>query len=54
MTTAEQVKKLVQPLLARHADLALVGRWIFLKPVHHFARAILIDRTIGPKYFNPQ
>ena len=54
MTTAAQVKKLVQPLLERHADLALVGRWIFLKPVHHFARTILIDRTIGPEYFNPQ
>ena len=54
MTTAAQVKKLVRPLLTRHADLALVGRWIFLTPIHHFARAILIDRTIGPEYFNPR
>jgi hypothetical protein len=54
MTTAAQVKTLVQPLLTRHADLALVGRWLFLKPIHHFARAILIDRTLGPEHFNPR
>jgi hypothetical protein len=29
MTTAAQVKKMVQPLLARHTDLALIGRWIY-------------------------
>ncbi|MEJ0076019.1 MAG: hypothetical protein WDO17_11330 [Alphaproteobacteria bacterium] len=45
MTTAAQVKKMVRPLLERHADLELVGRWIYVKPVQHFARAILIDRT---------
>ena len=31
MTTAAQVKGMVRPLLERHADLALVGRWIYLK-----------------------
>lgn len=45
MTTAAQVKKMVGPLLERHPDLVLVGRWIYLKPMHHFARAVLIDRT---------
>jgi len=54
MTTAAQVKKMVQPLLARHSDLALVGRWIFVKPVHHFARAVLIDRMLNPAKFRPQ
>ncbi|MGA8989933.1 MAG: hypothetical protein WB500_06050 [Rhodoplanes sp.] len=54
MTTAAQVKKMVQPLLARHTDLALVGRWIYVKPVHHFARAILIDRTAYAEEFEPQ
>jgi hypothetical protein len=52
MTTAAFVKRLVKPLLERHADLALVGRWIFVKPVHHFARGILIGPTPNPKSFS--
>lgn len=53
MTTVAQVKKMVQPLLEQHSDLALVGRWIYLKPVHHVARAVLIDRKRcgGPTLF---
>lgn len=54
MTTAAQVKKIVRPLLERHADLALVGRWIYVKPVHHVARAVLIDRMLNPEKFRPQ
>jgi hypothetical protein len=40
--------------LERHDDLALVGRWIFVTPMHHFARAILIDRTSDPEKFCPR
>lgn len=54
MTTAAQVKKIVRPVLERHADLALVGRWIYLKPVHHFARAVLIGRTAYAEEFEPR
>jgi hypothetical protein len=54
MTTAAQVKKLVRPLLERHSDLVLVGRWIFVKPVGHFARGILIDRMLDAARFRPQ
>jgi hypothetical protein len=54
MTTEGQVKKLVKPLIERHADLALVGRWIFVKPVNHFARAFLIDRTSDSDRFRPR
>lgn len=54
MTTAAQVKKLVQPLLDQNSDLAWVGRKIYLKPVYHFARAILIDRILDPDGFQPQ
>jgi hypothetical protein len=54
MTTAAQVKKMVQPVLARHPDLALVGRWIYVKPVHHFARAVLIGRTAYADEFEPR
>ncbi len=51
MTTTAQVQRLVKPLLARHADLGMVGRWIFVKPVHHFARGIMLGRTSDPRTF---
>jgi hypothetical protein len=54
MTTAAQVKKLVRPLLERHSDLALVGRWIFVTPVHHFARGILVGRMLDAEAFRPR
>lgn len=54
MTTTAQIRRLVQPILARNADLALVGRWIFVKPVHHFARAILLDRSSSADEFVPE
>jgi hypothetical protein len=54
MTTAAQIKKLVKPLLQRHSDLALVRRWLFVKPVRHFARGILIDRQLDPEKFRPR
>lgn len=54
MTTVAQVKNLVKPLLERHADLALVGRFIYVRPVQHFVRAILIGRTSSPDDFNPR
>jgi hypothetical protein len=53
MTTAAQVKRLVQPLLQRNPDLALVGRLVFIKPVHHILRGILIGRSFAAKYFVP-
>jgi hypothetical protein len=54
MTTAAQIKRLVRPLLARHDDLVLKGQWIFLRPVHHVARFILIDRTGEAARFRPR
>lgn len=54
MTTAAQVRKLMAPILERNPDLALVGRWIFVKPVHHLARAILIDRNSSPDQLVPR
>ena len=44
MTTLPQVKRLLAPLVDLHDDLTLVGRWLFLKPVHHVLRGILIER----------
>jgi hypothetical protein len=54
MTTAAQVKRMVRPLLERNADLVLVGRMIYVKPVHHFARAVLIGRTSSANRFSPR
>jgi hypothetical protein len=54
MTTAAEVRRMVQPLVSRHADLALVGRWIFVKPIEHFVRGVLIDRTAYKEQFEPR
>lgn len=54
MTTAAQIRQMVQPLLERHEDLALVGRWLFVKPIFHFARAVLIGRTAYADEIEPQ
>lgn len=54
MTTAAQVKRMVRPLLERNPDLALVGRRIYVKPIHHFARAVIVGGTSSAEYFDPQ
>lgn len=53
MTTIAQVEQLVQPLLQRNQDLGLVGRWVVVKPIHHFLRGISIGRRQDPKSFMP-
>ena len=53
MTTVAQVKQVVQPLLQRNSDLALVGRIVVIKPVHHILRGIYIDRSSDPLLFVP-
>jgi hypothetical protein len=53
MTTASQVKRAVQPLLQRNTDLALVGRLVVIKPVHHILRAISISRSLDANLFVP-
>jgi hypothetical protein len=45
MTTVRQVKKLLAPLAARHDDLELVGFTLYLKPVRHLLRGVIIERT---------
>jgi hypothetical protein len=53
MTTVAQVKEVMQPLLQRNSDLALVGRIVVIKPVHHILRGIYIDRSSDPLLFVP-
>jgi len=51
MTTVRQVKKLLTPLAARHDDLEVVGRWLYLKPVRHLLRGVVVDRTSSANWF---
>lgn len=53
MTTVAQVREVVQSLLQRNPDLALVGRLVVIKPVHHILRGIYIDRSLDPQIFTP-
>ncbi|MBI3435543.1 MAG: hypothetical protein HY056_10770 [Proteobacteria bacterium] len=53
MTTVAQVRQVVQPLLQRNPELALVGRLVVIKPVHHILRGIYIDRSLDPLLFVP-
>jgi hypothetical protein len=53
MTTVAQVKQAVQPLLQRNPDLALVGRLVVIKPVHHILRGISVGRSLDPLLFVP-
>lgn len=53
-TSVAQVKRALKPLLGRHQDLALVGRWLIVKPVHHLVRGVLIDRTSSADVFSPR
>jgi hypothetical protein len=53
MTTVAQVREVVAPLLQRHSDLALIGRRIIIKPVHHLLCGVHIDRSLDPLSFVP-
>ena len=44
MTTLRQVNRLLKTFTGSHSDLSLVGRWLYLKPVRHLLRGILIER----------
>jgi len=54
MTTRKQIKELAAPLLARHADLALVKDTIVIRPVNHLLHFILIERTGNADAFDPR
>lgn len=53
MTTITQVKQVVQLLLKRNDDVALVGRLIVVKPIHHILRGVYVDRSLHPGLFVP-
>jgi hypothetical protein len=53
MTTVAQVRQVLQPLLKRNPDLALIGRLIVVRPVRHILRGVYIDRSIASELFIP-
>lgn len=46
-TVRTLLRHFVKPLLAKHPDIVQKGICLYLRPVHHVARVILIDRTGG-------
>ncbi|MBA8876903.1 hypothetical protein [Phyllobacterium myrsinacearum] len=54
MTTGAQIRKMVKPLLERHDDLAMVGRFMVVKPIHHLRRGVYIDYCRTPRMFDPR
>jgi hypothetical protein len=53
MTTTAQVKEALTPLLAYHSDLALMGRFLIVKPIHHILRGVFVDRSSDKRSFEP-
>ena len=53
MTTIMQLKRAVRPLLERNPDLALVGRLVIIRRIHHILRGIVFARGIYAEQFNP-
>jgi hypothetical protein len=55
MTNAKQIRQVFKPLVERHEDLvALNGRWLWIKPVHHVGLRIYIDSTREADYASPR
>lgn len=54
MSTIAQMKVVAAPLLARNPDLVFHKRFLFLKPIHHIARFVLLDGTSGEGDFMPR
>lgn len=48
-----EVRMAVQPLLQERKDLASIGRFVFIKPVHHLLRGVYIDSSRNPIAFVP-
>jgi len=53
MTTTAQVHQALQPLLDRNPDVALIGRRLVIRPVHHIMRSIFVDRSSIKVQFVP-
>ncbi|MHC1549471.1 hypothetical protein [Phyllobacterium sp. K27] len=45
MAKGSDLRKALKPLTDRHSDLVLVGRCLYLKPIHHLHRGIFIANS---------
>lgn len=54
MTASQLIKRHLQPLLARHSDMEVIGRWLVMKPIRHVLRGIVILSRNHDTYFVPQ
>ncbi|GLS30521.1 hypothetical protein SAMN04488498_103166 [Mesorhizobium albiziae] len=54
MSANALIKKHLMPLLAGHPDIAVVGRWIMMKPIRHVLRGIVILSREHDNYFAPE
>jgi len=53
MSTTADMKRLLQPYVDRHDDLALVGRAVIIKPVRHLICGFFVDRTSAKTSLDP-
>lgn len=51
MSTLAEVRRIAKPLLARHDDLAMIGRMIVVLPVRHVLRAVYLGGSSGRGQF---
>ncbi|PWK63560.1 hypothetical protein C8K44_12454 [Aminobacter sp. AP02] len=54
MTASQLIKRHIGPLLNRHSDIEVVGRWLVMKPIRHVLRGIVILSRDHDSYFVPQ
>ena len=54
MTTARQARKFFAPLVDRHDDLFVSGRWLILKPLRHVLRGFVLGRTSSADLLSPR
>jgi hypothetical protein len=54
MAKASEIKRVMRPFLAGQPDLGLVGRRLYVTPIQHFLRFVLLERSGDADIFRPQ
>lgn len=54
MTASQMIRRHLVPLLKRHSDVELIGRWLVMKPIRLLLRGIVILSWDHDSYFVPQ
>lgn len=53
MSTIAETRRLLQPYVGRHDDLALVGRAVIIRPVRHLICGFYVDRSGSKNWVKP-